>query len=453
MSQLHDVEEIGAVVPPEAENGGASKPFLLPEKITKGDRHDLIRTLLRSQKARGLSFNAAVAACEIENRDRCDPPLEKKELEYQRWWNQPDQPEFGDSSSGTTLVTKLAERERATRAARRLVDAEERAPLKAPDVATLRERLARPRAKVKQRIERWQPAGSRVMLSAQFKAGKTTVVGNLLRSLIDGDPFLGRDAVAAVKGCVALLDFEMGQTQLDDWLRAQQIRDDNRALIIPLRGMASAFDITLPDVRGLWVARFRQAQVGYLALDCLRPILDAIGLDEHREAGRFLVHFDTLLREANIPDALVVQHMGHTGERARGDSRLRDWPDVEWRLVREDEDDPASARYLTAYGRDVNVEESQLEYDEATRRLTIAGGSRRDAKADKALVDVCAVLRKAEKALSGRAIEAELAETDHSRETIRRALRGTIRSGEIVTESGAHGARLHRLVPPPEVGY
>jgi hypothetical protein len=65
--------------------------------------------------------------------------------------------------------------------------------------------------------------------------------------------------------------------------------------------------------------------------------------------------------------------MGHANERARGDSRLRDWPDVEWRLVRRD-DDPASARFITAYGRDVDVPESQLIYDHGTRHLTIEDG-------------------------------------------------------------------------------
>jgi hypothetical protein len=80
-------------------------------------------------------------------------------------------------------------------------------------------------------------------------------------------------------------------------------------------------------------------------------------LDEHRDAGRFLVALDALLTEAGIPDALVVHHMGHVNERARGDSRMRDWPDVEWRLVRQDEN-PASARFLSAYGCDVDVPES-----------------------------------------------------------------------------------------------
>ena len=49
--------------------------------------------------------------------------------------------------------------------------------------------------------------------------------------------------------------------------------------------------------------------------------------------------------------------MGHTGERSRGDSRLIDWPDAGWRLVKdaEDDDDQHVRRvYFTALGRDAN---------------------------------------------------------------------------------------------------
>src|SRR6187431_819912 len=108
-----------------------------------------------------------------------------------------------------------------------------------------------------------------------------------------------------------------------------------------------------------------------------------------RDAGRLLVAFDALLAEAKIGEAMVVHHMGHTNERSRGDSRLRDWPDVEWRVNRKD-DDPASARFFTAYGRDVNVEEQELGFDETTRCLTVVGGSRRDSKIEEALPVVLA---------------------------------------------------------------
>jgi hypothetical protein len=62
--------------------------------------------------------------------------------------------------------------------------------------------------------------------------------------------------------------------------------------------------------------------------------------------------------------------------------RLRDWPDSEWRLVREDPDDPSSPRYFSAYGRDVDQPEQLLSYDEASRHLTIAGGSRKDGRTE-----------------------------------------------------------------------
>jgi len=104
------------------------------------------------------------------------------------------------------------------------------------------------------------------------------------------------------------------------------------------------------------------------------------------------VAFDALLRDGQISEACIVHHMGHAGERSRGDSRLRDWPDAEWRMMRES-DDPASARYITAYGRDVNIPESRLSFDAETRRLMIAGGSRQDNKLERPLAKVLDVLR------------------------------------------------------------
>ena len=149
-----------------------------------------------------------------------------------------------------------------------------------------------------------------------------------------------------------------------------------------LRGKVSTFDIIDPATRAQWARHIGPADV--LLLDCLRPVLDALGLDESHDAGRFLVAFDALLAEAGIAEAVIAHHMGHAGERSRGDSRLRDWPDVEWRLVRDksnDDDgetDPAAARYFAAYGRDVDQPEQLLGYDQATRHLRIAGGTRRE---------------------------------------------------------------------------
>lgn len=341
-------------------------------------------------------------------------------------------------------IREEVDRESVRREARRRVDAEERRLETVPEILSLRELISRPEPSIEWRIEGWQPIGARAVFAAPQKAGKTTLVGALTRSLVDGDSWLGRFRAHAIVGNVAIIDTEMAASQLRRWLRDQRILADERVTVAPLRGMAASFNILDADVRGRWAGWFRERQVGYVVLDCLRPVLDALGLDEHRDIGRFLVAFDALLHGAGIGEALVVHHFGHTSERSRGDSRIRDWPDAEWRIVRLGED-PASPRYISAYGRDVDVRECQLTYDPATRRITIGDGSRRDAVTRAALADVIAVLTEAKEPLSIRGIEKETAGRGHSRRAIAAAIAAGIRKQEIVVEPGPKRALLHRL--------
>ena len=351
-----------------------------------------------------------------------------------------EQAEIEQARHTTALATEV-NLQRIRRQARRLLDAEDRPPIRAPEVLTLAERLARPREPVTYRIDGWQPTGTRVLLAAQFKAGKTTLVGNVARCLLDGHRWLGQYAVAPVAGTLVDLDFEMSPNQLDDWMADQHITNDDRMVPIPLRGNAGAFDILDDKRRAEWAGKLTQLGCQYLILDCLRPVLDSLGLDEHRDAGRFLVAFDALLAEAGVGDALVVHHMGHVAERSRGDSRIRDWPDVEWRLVRQD-DDPSSPRFVAAYGRDVDQSESQLHFDPATRHLTMVGGSRKDAAARAALVAVLDVLDD-DPGMTGRAIEARLAESEHSQKAVRDAVRLGKKDGQIRVEPGPRNALRH----------
>lgn len=356
----------------------------------------------------------------------------------------------GDHAASNVHERRVAvymDTERAKRDARKRLDLEDHGAVTLPPPETLRDRLAKPPASTRYRIAGLQPVGTRVVLTAQFKAGKTTLRDNLVRGLIDGASFLSGHAVTPVTGPVVIVDTEMDSTtggQLDRWLRDQQIGGDDRVIVETLRGRAAAFNLLDPRTRTVWANRWREAGVAYVILDCLRPILDALGLNEHHEAGRFLVAFDALLHEAGITEALIVHHMGHTGERARGDSRLRDWPDVEWRLIRQD-DDPASARYFTAFGRDVDVPETALAYDQSTRRLTVAGGSRRDAAARDALGKILAVLDASTAPLSLRAIEATAKGVP--RGVVRQTVKYGIGTGAISTALGPRNACLHRRSP------
>lgn len=258
-----------------------------------------------------------------------------------------------------------------------------------PSVINLADFLDQPDGDTAYRIDQLWPLGGRVVNSAQYKSGKSTQVGNVIRSLVDGDPFLGRFATVPAAS-VVLIDNELDENTLRRWFRAQGIRNQRAVRLIPLRGKVSTFDILDPMVRQEWAQIIQGAEV--VILDCLRPVLDALGLSEDKDAGRFLVAFDALLDMAGARDAMVVHHMGHNGERSRGDSRILDWPDATWKLVRET-DEPDSARYMSAFGRDVALAESRLDYDPESRRLTIGEGSRKQGKAVDILDDVLAAVK------------------------------------------------------------
>jgi hypothetical protein len=339
-----------------------------------------------------------------------------------------------------------AQKIRIRRAAERLIQTET-VPVEEPQILTLRQRLALPRPPIQFRVAGWHPERARIVLSAQYKAGKTTVTGNLARSLADSEPFLSSAEVSPVAGTIWILDFEMSPNMLDSWLEAQRIQNDDQVFVVPMRGLATAFDLFNPDVYQQWVQRLKAAGAAYIILDCLRPILDSLGLDEQHDAGRFLLQYDQLLADADVAETLVVHHMGHVAERARGDSRIRDWPDVEWRLVREKPEDPASPRYLSAFGRDVEVGESRLHYDPYTRRLSLGEGSRQDASARRALADILEAIE-SEPGLSRRQIEDRVASETYSREAVRAGVLIGVRDGLIRTEPGARRAILHYSSTP-----
>lgn len=347
---------------------------------------------------------------------------------------------------------------RIDRAAKELVDAEQRPKIEYPPVRSLTALLAQPCPPTRWRIDQAAPIEARTILSAQFKAGKTTATGNLVRSLVDREPFLGRFAITQPAEALVLIDDELSEYMVQDWLGRQNIRNtDAVADVVTLRGKLASFNLFDDDCRAAWAKRFRDLGCDYLILDCLRPVLDAFGLDENRDAGVFLVQFDAMLEAAGIRDALLVHHMGHSGERSRGDSRLQDWPDVNWRLVREDADDPSSARFFSAYGRDVSIPEGRLRFSETTRHLTYVDGSRGDTKTEAALQAVLAALvadaRAGGGGLSGRAIEIAVSD-EHTQKSIRAAVKLAHQRELLVKMPGPKNATLHRIAHPCAVcGY
>ena len=229
----------------------------------------------------------------------------------------------------------------------------------------------------------------------------------------------------------------------------QQIRNTDNAFVIPLRGKVSSFDVLDPQVRSQWAARIRGSDIAIF--DCLRPILDALGLSEDKDAGRLLGAIGELLDEAGVPEALVVHHMGHSGERSRGDSRIIDWPDATWKLVRENPEKEDSPRYFSAYGRKVNQPESKLLFDPDSHRLTLHGGNRKDAANDRLVPAILDIVRGDTNGMSGRSVVSAMVERGHGRNEATQSLAYAVKKNLVLTSPGEKRAILHRINPNPPV--
>jgi hypothetical protein len=369
-------------------------------------------------------------------------------------------PQFTDNinakaSSFESDVRQQMDHDRVRQEARRRLQAEERGATEPPEFFSLDTWLQEPSEAIRYRLEGLQPKGTTSLLTAQAKTGKTTFINNLVRSYADGEPFLGKFSVTPLVGRIALVDTEMNPQQLREWLREQQIRRADRISVVSLRGRVSSFNILDACCRAEWAARFRRYEIELVIGDCISPIFDVLGLDEWKDPGQFFVAWNALLLEAGINESVLVHHAGHHGERARGHSSLRDRPDVLWHLTRAN-DDPGSPRSFAAYGRDVEVGQTQLEFDAATRRLTfgdpvadraIAVKAHRDKKALLELGTIVRWLVDGQRTdLSGRQIKEGLNRA-HSDKNIDAALHLGTTTGDLIGTPGSKRATLYRVAP------
>lgn len=238
-----------------------------------------------------------------------------------------------------------------------------------PEIICLTDLLAEPEEDETYLVEDVWPESSHVLLSAPPKAGKTTMRNDLVRALADGVPFLGTFEVPCPVERVVVLDFELSRRMSREWLRREGIVRTGRVQVAPLRGQAHTLDLTDPDRRRWWIEALAGADV--VILDCLEPVIGALGLDPNRDVRSGLLEpWTALMAEAGVDASLVIHHHGHGSDRPKGDSGIMAWADQLWTLTQQEAGAP---RFLHVYGRgDEELPPSLVEQDASGRlRLTL----------------------------------------------------------------------------------
>lgn len=229
-----------------------------------------------------------------------------------------------------------------------------------------------------------------IMLTAKWKAGKTTMVTNVVRSLVDGTPFLGQfETTPITDGTVVIVNAEMTRRQFNRWMFESNITNRDKVLAFHVReaGPASG-DILDPTRRDEMVALLIEHNAKVLIMDPLNPLLSSSGVEENSstDVAKWFTAMNDIKERAGLDEIMLVHHFGHNGQRGRGSSKFMDAPDALWTYTmddtEEDPDDeledmlgpvkrPGAPRYLSAVGRDVDLPKSVVEFDPETRVLTI----------------------------------------------------------------------------------
>jgi AAA domain len=284
-----------------------------------------------------------------------------------------------------TEFRKLLVREEA----RRRLAAEKEDATKPFDAGLLEDILARP-PEPPFRIEGLLPSEAGMLVVAQRKTGKTTLMLNLARSLLTGQRFLGRFEVRPLAGKIAILNFEVSGPQLARWAHEVGVPQD-RLFLVNLRGCRNP--LSHPDDRTRVAALLKEQQVECVIVDPFGRAYGGTNQNDSGEVGAWLTDLDRFARsEVGALDLILTTHAGWNAERTRGSSALEDWADSVVTMTRgigKDED----TRYLRAIGRDVHLDEDQVHFDPETRLLLLTGtGSRKDtrkkAKADSLLIPI-----------------------------------------------------------------
>lgn len=239
-------------------------------------------------------------------------------------------------------------------------------------VKTMDQDLATERAPLIYTVKDLHARDGNLHIIAQNKRGKTTLALNLVRALLDGEPFLGQFDTYFPKRRILYLNYEVSRKRFESWVRTIGLNNTNRLVVMHLRGMNRPInaDHTRREVIGI----ARRYNVGMIIVDPLQKAFPGSGRqgDPNDEMNRMLDIFDQLKVAASIDDAVIVAHAGNQdSDRARGASAIGGSADNTWVLTSKTAD-ATSTRMFSAYGRDVELNgQHPLRFHSSTLRLTM----------------------------------------------------------------------------------
>lgn len=348
-------------------------PATLDQEITPGERHPELVSMAARLLLAGVDRQGALVALRARAAEIGLPKREEDEcgriVDY--YWNK---------RSFDKRVAQTFENMQVSREAKNLYETSILGDVadKLEDDETVADELLLPDDPVIYAIDDLMPSDGNALLSADRKAGKTSLGLTVAKSLVDGTPFMNSFAVEPPEGRKVLyLNYELSRKQMRRWLRKLNLKHPERLLMRTLRGRSLPF--WQRDTQMRLVEYCKRNDVWFIVIDPQMMACKGLVTNENdnMEFAAFHGAIDEVKQLAGIDCCLVVHHIGKSDkERARGASRIEDWPDALWYLTKEEN----GSRTFKAEGRDVDLKPIALEFDEQTGLYRWDGMSRGEAK-------------------------------------------------------------------------
>jgi len=225
------------------------------------------------------------------------------------------------------------------------------------------------------RIRNLHIASSFTTITAAKKTGKSTLMLNLIRSLVDGVPFLGEPVLPLV-GNVGYLNMELDPNVWRRW--AKEIGIEHAKRIKPWHLRGERFPIYHPELQKRMVEWLKAEEIEVLIIDpghrLLRgwPTPNGGGENSNDIVAAVCQKLQEIKREGEVVDLFVPLHTGHASgehQHTRGAIMWQDDPDHLWNLwSKEVVKGDGGVRHFNAEGRDVDFQTTGIKYDKTTHR-------------------------------------------------------------------------------------
>lgn len=431
--------------------------WLSKKAFTSDQIHSLMADfpagLDKEEDERGYSLHVDIARCLAAN-----PTVEALEVVEESAWELVEDSDDDDTVDDSLLAT-ARKRVRAWDADElaRQMRAQRMFTPPPDDVSyTWAQRISTPRPPVQFAVDTIAAVGQNVTITGQYKAGKTLLGVNLIRSLVDGESFLGHFKINAKNGSarVGFWSFEMSMSDLDGYVDPMGITDDGAGRMAVLSGRGYGINI-LTDVGKTWAINWlKQWGCNSWLIDSHARMCRMAGVDEN-DNGQVLglLHrLDEIKELAGIGELYYLVHTGRgeTGSdvggsggvaRARGATVIDDWADARWVLTRQ-----GAVRFLSVEGRSVvDMSARSLEFDSETGRMTLGTHDPISAKVDGLTALLVSVITDHPGEYNERALRMVMRERSagSSHDRVKRARDEAISLGAIRIEDGPRGEKRY----------